>query len=291
MNDSLATIPVLQSVSTLAKAYDVWLCDIWGVMHNGEAPFAAAGDACFRFREQGGTVILVSNSPRPYGAVSRQMAEIGVPEASFDAVVTSGDTTRQVLLQRKDQSVFHLGPARDAPLLQGLDVKLEDMENADYVLCTGLYDDLTETPENYAAMLARMRERNLQMVCANPDIQVERGNRLLYCAGALAAAYAELGGEVIYTGKPHAPIYDRACELVNEARGQETARTRILCIGDGIKTDMAGASAAGMDALFISSGLHIDRLSADTPLTQKMLETAFSGTRMRPVAAQAGLKW
>lgn len=292
MDNTLTAIPVIPSVEPLIEKYDVWLCDIWGVMHNGLNPFQNAGDACIRFREQGGTVILVSNSPRPGHAVARQMTEIGVPDGTYDAIVTSGDTTRQVIEDRKETPVFHLGPERDKPLLDGLDIqKVTSLEAAGYVLCSGLYDDLSETPEDYSELLGEMRSRSLPMLCANPDIQVEKGDRLVYCAGALAVAYAEIGGEVIYTGKPHIPIYRRACDLARAARDSDVASQRILCIGDGIKTDMAGAAASGMDALFIASGLHIAGVSGEKPLRPEMLQEAFAGVDMRPVAAQTGLKW
>lgn len=292
MDNTLASIPVIPSVAPLTETYKVWLCDIWGVMHNGVTSFPDAADACIRFREQGGTVILISNSPRPGPAVARQMSEIGVPDGTYDAIVTSGDTTRQVIEERKETPVFHLGPERDKPLLDGIDVKkVSALEEAGYVLCSGLYDDLTETPEDYAELLGEMHSRALPMLCANPDIQVERGDRLIYCAGALAAAYAELGGEVIYTGKPHAPIYERACSLASTARNEEISRKHVLCIGDGIKTDMAGAAASGMDALFVASGLHMGTISHDSPLTAGKLEEAFAGVNMRPIAAQTALKW
>lgn len=291
MNTSNSPIPVISSVLPLVAQYDVWLCDVWGVLHNGEVPFADAGDACIRFREQGGTVILVSNSPRPGDAVAKQMAGIGVADGVFDAVVTSGDTTRQVLQDRSNQSLFHLGPERDAPLLDGLDITLSDIDQCGYVLCSGLYDDLTETPDDYSDLLARMRAHELPMLCANPDIQVERGDRLIYCAGALAAAYSAIGGEVIYTGKPHAPIYERARHLIQKVRTQDVPQERILCIGDGIKTDMAGAAVSGMDALYIASLLHIDGGHDGASLTPEILETAFQGAKMRPIAAQSGLKW
>jgi len=284
-------VPVLTSIASLAGTYDAWLCDIWGVMHNGESPFPGAADACSRFRAQGGTVVMISNSPRPGHAVAHQMAEIGVPEDTYDAIVTSGDTTRQVVAERRDIPFFHLGPERDKPLLDGLDVRPVRLEEAGYVLCSGLFDDLNETPADYADMLREMHDRALPMVCANPDIQVERGNRLIYCAGALAAAYAELGGEVSYTGKPHPPIYRSACQLVTRARGAGVPVSRILCIGDGIKTDMIGAAAAGMDAVFVASGLHIGNEYARNGLTPDSLENAFSGVSVRPAAAMAGLAW
>jgi len=291
MTTPFLPISVIPSVSPLVEQYDVWLCDVWGVLHNGEAPFADAGDACIRFRQQGGTVILVSNSPRPCDAVGRQMVEIGVADGTYDAIVTSGDTTRQVLQERSGQSLFHLGPERDQTLFAGLEVEISELDQCGYVLCSGLYDDLTETPDDYSDLLTQMRAHGLPMVCANPDIQVERGDRLIYCAGALAAAYAAIGGEVIYTGKPHPPIYERARYLVQKARTQDIPLERILCIGDGIKTDMAGAAVSGMDALYIASLLHIEGGSEGTSLTSDMLEAAFADEQMRPIAAQSGLKW
>lgn len=291
MNIAHDTIPVLESVAPLAGHYDAWLCDIWGVMHNGERPYMDAARACIRFREDGCRVALISNSPRPCGPVARQLEQIGVPAETYDAIVTSGDTTRHELAARRNKPLFHLGPARDKPLLEGLDLKLAGFEEASYVLCSGLYDDLTETPDDYAQTLSRMKERGMVMVCANPDIQVERGHRLIYCAGALAAAYEKLGGKVIYTGKPHKPIYDAAIARIRELTGEETPLERILCIGDGIRTDMAGAAAAGMDALFIASALHIEGAENDGPLEPAVVAAAFSGTGIVPVAAQKSLKW
>lgn len=284
-------IPILASVTELPKAYDAWLCDVWGVMHNGVTPFPEAAQACARFRAQGGTVVMISNSPRPGRAVTRQMAEIGLPDETHDAIVTSGDTTRQIISERSETPVFHLGPARDKPLLEGIDVHVVDLPDAGYVLCSGLYDDLTETPDDYADLLADMRARDLPMVCANPDIQVERGDRLIYCAGALAEAYRALGGEVIYTGKPHKPIYKRGLDLIRQARGTTVGNERILCIGDGVKTDMAGAAAAGMDALYVASALHMGHSGHEQPMDGHKLSQIFADAPVKPVAAMKALAW
>lgn len=285
------TIPVIDSIGSLAGGYDAWLCDIWGVLHNGERPFAEADHACRTFREHGGTVVLISNSPRPGSAVSRQLAQIGVSDDSYDAIVTSGDTTRHVLAKRSGDPLFHLGPDRDKPLLEGLDLRLVDVEDADFVLCSGLYDDVTETPEHYGELLSRFRARDLEMVCANPDIQVERGERLIYCAGALAQAYEQLGGRVIYTGKPHAPIYEKAIEQIGNVKGRDVAPERILCIGDNLKTDIAGAAEAGMDVVFVASALHVEGTHDETPLTEAALSLVFAGVAARPIAAQKRLLW
>ncbi|MDA7947342.1 MAG: TIGR01459 family HAD-type hydrolase [Hyphomicrobiaceae bacterium] len=285
------SIPVVPSIEPVADRYEAWLCDIWGVLHNGVQPFNNAEHACCTYRKKGGTVVLISNSPRPGHAVRKQLAEIGVSEDAFDAIVTSGDTTRHVLAERKSEPVFHLGPQRDKPLLDGLDLQLVDLEDASLVLCSGLYDDLRETPDDYADMLSKMLERGLEMVCANPDIQVERGNRLIYCAGALAEAYGKRGGKVIYTGKPHPPIYEMAMGRVAEARGEVLMPERILCIGDSVKTDVAGASAAGMDVLFVASALHIEASHDETPLSEEALQNVFADSAVMPIAAQKRLTW
>lgn len=291
MNAPETSIPVLTSVTQLPKAYDAWLCDIWGVMHNGERPFAGAVDACLRFREQGGVIVMISNSPRPRAGVERQMTMIGVPEETYDAVVTSGDSTRAVLKKREGERVFHLGPDRDLPIFEGLDLERVDLEKAEFVLCSGLFDDVTETPDDYRSMLEELKARGLQMICANPDVQVERGHELVYCAGALAAAYEAMGGEVIYTGKPHKPIYDTALDLMTQVVGKQVSKDRILCIGDGVNTDIAGAAAAGMDALYIASALHMNKGAGEKPINGRELSALFRDAPAKPVGAQSSLSW
>lgn len=284
-------IPIISSIAGLAGRYSVWLCDIWGVMHNGERPFPEAVNACQRFRGEGGLVLLLSNSPRPHQPVAHQLAGIGVPDNAYDAIVTSGDASRNLMSEKPGLCVFHLGPERDLPLFAGLEVELGDLEDADYVLLSGLYDDLTETPGDYKGLLARIMSRNLVMICANPDLQVERGDRLIYCAGALAAAYEKLGGEVIYPGKPHKPIYDLALARIAEIKGAQVPRNEILCIGDGLRTDIAGAAAANMDALYVASALHIDGAVSDAPLKGCTVNALFCESEIKPVAAQKGLVW
>jgi HAD superfamily hydrolase (TIGR01459 family) len=291
MNTAAAAIPVLSSVASLSEKYQAWLCDIWGVMHNGMHPFAAACDACARFREQGGVVVLLSNSPRPQGAVSHQLAQIGVPETSYDAIVTSGDVTQQILVDRSGQSFFHLGPGRDKAIFDGLGMQPVELDEADYVLCSGLYDDLSETPADYTDLLQDLRAREMPMLCANPDIQVERDDRLIYCAGALAAEYEKLGGEVLYTGKPHLPIYERALDRISDIKGACIPRSKILCIGDGLKTDIAGAVAAGMDSLFVASALHVQDAGEDGDLDPAVVAELFSAATVLPLAALKKLQW
>jgi len=284
--------PFIERFEPLARDYDVLLCDVWGVIHNGLAAFPAACDALLRFRKRGGTVILITNAPRSGESVARILDRLGVPRDAYDAITSSGDVTRGIVASRLEQTVFHLGPERDLSIFKGLDVKFAGAERADYVVCTGLFDDTTETPDSYRDMLAAMRARTLFMVCANPDIVVERGDSLVYCAGALADAYAALGGKVLYCGKPYAPIYDAALAKVAILRGGVVpARRRVLAIGDSVRTDLKGAAAFGLDYMFVTSGIHAGEYgSRDTP-DLAALNAIFTTAGVAPKAVMRGLVW
>ena len=288
MTVSTDTIPMLGSIGELGKGYAAWLVDIWGVMHNGVRAFPAAVDATRRFREQGGIVVLLSNSPRPSESLQRQLRSLCVTDQSYDATVSSGDLTRHELAKHSGARIFHLGPERDLAIFDGLDVTRVDARRAELIVCTGLFDDETETPEDYAGLLHELAGRKLTMLCANPDHLVERGHRLVYCAGALAQLYAEDGGEVIYAGKPYAPIYELAAETFAERAGREVTRSEILAIGDGIHTDMAGAADFGLDAVFVASGLHVG--PGGEGLDDLRLSELFGG-RKPPRAAMPALVW
>jgi HAD superfamily hydrolase (TIGR01459 family) len=240
----------------LVDGVDVLLSDIWGVVHNGLVAFPEACEALHSFRAQGGTVILITNAPRPADSVQRQLRKLGVPDGIYDAIVSSGDLTRRFVADHPGQKMFLLGPERDSSIYRGLDTVSAPLEQADYIVCTGLFDDETESAENYRAMMLQARERKLTLVCANPDIVVERGDRLIYCAGAIAELYLELGGEVIFYGKPHRPIYERAIALAAQRRGQAVQLSRVLAIGDSVRTDLAGAHGFGIDCLFVTRGIH-----------------------------------
>ncbi len=242
----------INGLSEIAGRYESLFCDVWGVLHNGVAAFAGTVEALSAFRrETGGSVILVTNAPRPAAAIAVQLAGFGVPDDAYDHIVTSGDVTRSAVAARPGARVFHLGPERDLGFYEDLDITLVGAEDADLIACTGLFDDTVETPDDYRERLQDFSARKLPMVCANPDIVVERGNALVWCAGALARLYQELGGEVILAGKPHAPIYDVAMEMAGLSD-----RSRVLAIGDGLPTDIKGACKAGIDALFITGGIH-----------------------------------
>lgn len=239
----------------LSQRYPVWFCDVWGVVHNGFVPFQAAVDALARHRSLGGTVILVTNSPRSNLGVEQQLLEIGVDPKSHDRIVTSGDVTRELVIQHGGGRIFHLGPGRDHSILTGLDIELTGLDSAHAVLCTGLYDDLNDRLEDYQPVLGEMKRLGLAMICANPDKIVRKGDRLLYCAGTLADMYQALGGTVLMAGKPYPPIYDVALTEAARLRGSPAGRDQVLAIGDGPETDIRGAAAYGIDALLVAEGV------------------------------------
>lgn len=245
----------IANLAEIAGDYDALFCDVWGVLHNGVRSWTAAWKALAAEREAGRAVVLITNAPRPKGPVSEQLASLGVPDEAYDDIVTSGDVTR-ALIGENARMIFHVGPDRDMSLYDGLDVELVEEREAATVVCTGLFDDDTETPADYTEMLQRLRARNLPFICANPDIVVERGDRLVYCAGALAKDYGLMGGRTLIAGKPHAPIYREAIVRAAAVLGRDVERDRILAIGDGLTTDVKGAMDYGLDLLFISDGIH-----------------------------------
>ena len=283
---------IIDRFAPLARGYDVLLCDVWGVVHNGVAAFAPACEALTRFRAGGGTVILITNAPRPGAAVQKILDRFGVPHDAYDAITTSGDVTRGIVESRLSERVFHLGPRRDLPIFAGLDVTFAPPDTADYVVCSGLFDDATETPENYRELLAVLRARSLFMVCANPDIVVERGDTLLYCAGALTDAYVELGGEALYCGKPHAPIYEVALGKATACRGGEVPpRSRVLAIGDSIRTDLKGAASFGVDCLFVISGIHAEEFGGRGAPDLSGVNAMLAAAGVAPKALTRKLEW
>lgn len=283
-------IPLVSSIGPLVQGRRALLVDIWGVMHNGVRPFLPAADACRRFREAGGTVLLLSNAPRPATSVVQQLDRIGVPREAYDGILTSGDASREMIRRAADQgrTLGHLGPERDLGLFAGIALKLVPLEDAQTAVCTGLFDDETETPETYAGLLADLAQRGVEMICANPDITVERGGHIVYCAGALAKAYEELGGTVAYAGKPRLPVYALAFEELARLRGAGVEPAEILAIGDGVKTDIAGAAAAGVDSVYVASGVH---LGPGGTLDDGALTRLFAGMARPPIAAMTALAW
>lgn len=274
----------------LTSGVDVILSDVWGVIHDGVHGFPEACKALQTFRAQGGTVIMITNAPRPADSVQRQLRKMEISDETYDAIVSSGDLTRNFVASRLEQLLLQIGPERDNPMFRGLDVKFTTLENAEYIVCTGPYDDEVETEENYRGMMEEALKRNLTFVCANPDMVVERGHRLITCAGAIAELYRSLGGNVIFYGKPHRPIYDRALELAAEKRGGATPSSRILAIGDSVRTDLTGANLMGLDCLFLTRGIHaVDFEGLD--VADEFAVRRLFGDAKPPLALMQDLKW
>ncbi len=289
---------IIQSLDDIAARYRILFCDLWGCLHDGVEAFPEAVEALLRFRASGGVVVLLTNSPRPAASVAAQIAKLGVPRDSYDLIVTSGDAAQLALANGLfGRKVYHIGPERDLGFFidaegRPYDVERVQLEDAESIVCTGLFDDLTETPDDYRATLLHAKTRKLRLLCANPDIIVDVGDRRIYCAGAIAQAYAEAGGESFYFGKPHSPIYGLARLRLREMLGEEPANDDILCVGDGVLTDIQGAMGENLDALFISGGLAARETASergqgpDPLLLKDYLRTA----RLSPLYAIAFLR-
>jgi HAD superfamily hydrolase (TIGR01459 family) len=251
------TAPKLAAgLSQLSGAYDALLCDVWGVIHNGRESFPAACAALARFRAERGPVVLISNAARPAGPVIEQLDALGVPREAWSHIVTSGDATRVLLADRAPGPAWLIGVDRDAPLYEGLGLETSDLADARFISVTGPYDDENDEPGDYRDRFIEAVGRDLELVCANPDIVVQRGDKLIYCGGALAQVYESLGGRVTMAGKPYPAIYELSLAKAAEALGHPVDPARVLCIGDGLPTDIRGANAQGLDVLFVASGIH-----------------------------------
>ncbi|MFD0916144.1 TIGR01459 family HAD-type hydrolase [Pseudahrensia aquimaris] len=282
--------PHIDGLSALSGQYRALLCDVWGVLHNGVSVYRDAEAALGQFRAAGGAVVMITNSPRPRAGVIQQLDELGVSRDTYDEIVTSGDVTRE-LIRQADGSIFHLGPDRDKPLFDGLNASMVGEDTAAAIVCTGLFEDETETPEDYRARFEPLVARGVPFICANPDIVVERGDRLIWCAGSLARLYAEMGGETRLAGKPHAPIYALASRKVAELTGETIDKSNMLAIGDGMPTDVKGAQDFGSNLLYIAGGIHAGEYGgAENPDTAK-LETFLKEQGATPDFWMSRLVW
>ncbi len=280
---------ILTGLSEIAGEYDALICDVWGVVHDGHSPRPAAVDALRRFRQSRGPVVLLSNAPRPVCDIEKQFVRLGVALDCYDSIVTSGEAAREALAVRaggKTLPILHIGPERDRSLFEGLAVKCVDAGRAAVVLCTGLYDDDNESPADYRETIETLLKRKMTFLCANPDIVVQRGGRLVYCAGALARAYEMIGGTCIYYGKPFAPVYDAALAALKQAAGHDVGRP--LAVGDELETDIAGANSMDIDAVFIADGIHGEEIAELAPGAMKEF---FDAHRVAARAAMRGLVW
>ena len=277
--------PIVESLAALPVRYDALFVDLWGCLHNGRAPFPAAVDALRAYRAGGGFVMLLTNSPRPRPAVRAQLDGIGVARDSYDDITASGDASRAALAAGLvGRKVYHVGPARDLMFFDDLDDGLDvsrirrvPLEEAEGIVCTGLFDDQSETPEDYRATLLYARAKGMKLLCTNPDIQVDYGSKRIWCAGAIARLYEEMGGESFYFGKPHPPIYDLARNRLRQHR--DVPDERILCIGDGIDTDILGGLNEGFDTLFVTGGLEAGRFGPDPEHPDEAALKAFFAER------------
>lgn len=277
-----------KSLEAIIKRYDAVFCDVWGVIHNGVHAFGEALSALKKARQSGKAVILITNSPRPRQGVVLQLASLKIGADFYDDIVTSGDATRY-LIKEAPKKIFHIGPERDLSLFDGLDVELCEEFEAAAVVCTGLFDDENETPDDYVELLQRLRSRNLPFICANPDIIVHHGDKELWCAGALARAYEQLGGRTLIAGKPHRPIYDLAMKKLAENKGH-VEKKRILAIGDGILTDIKGGQQYGLDTLYISGGIHQNEYVKNGKVDPSLLIEFLDKFGSHPVATMWALK-
>jgi HAD superfamily hydrolase (TIGR01459 family) len=275
---------LISGLSEIASHHDALICDVWGVVHDGQRHHPAAADALYRFKERHGPVVLLTNAPRVPAEVAAQCASYGLPPDCYDAIVSSGGAARDELARRSADHclpLYYIGPDRDLPMIEGLDVRRASIAEAEVALVIGLRDDMVETPADYDDELAEMKAKSLPMLCANPDLVVHRGERLLYCAGALAANYEQLGGEAIYYGKPHRPVYESALAAAGQPK-------RPLAVGDGLLTDIKGANGAGLEALFIADGVHGEDVE---PYTAEHLAALFTRFGAKAGSVTRRLAW
>ena len=254
---------IISNFSQISNRYKSVFCDLWGCLHNGEESFHKSLEALLNFKATGGVVILLTNAPRPSKTVLKQIEKLGITKPHFDGIVTSGDAAQLELFSGKfGNKIFHIGSSRDisffeiSPQLYSkpIEVDLVDISKASSIVCTGLFNDLTEELSDYDEIIAYGVSQKMPFLCANPDIQVDLGHQRLWCAGALAANYEKAGGTATYFGKPHKPIYDLAFKKLHEINPSIT-KSEIICIGDGILTDVLGGHSYGLDTLFVSGGL------------------------------------
>ncbi|MCD7059209.1 TIGR01459 family HAD-type hydrolase [Pelagibacterium xiamenense] len=280
----------LPGLSVLTSQYHAILSDVWGVVHNGVAQHEAAVDALTRFRAQGGRVVLITNAPRPRGPIIAQLDALGVSRDAYDGLISSGDATRTLLEGYKGKTIHRVGPEQDDMLFDGLDIAFGDVAEASAVVVTDLDTD-DETPDDYRDRMEAWLARGLPMICANPDKVVEEGDRLVYCGGALADAYEDAGGRVMMAGKPFNPIYEQAKDMLDTAGGRTYAPSRVLAIGDSLRTDAMGAAQFGIDLLFVTGSIHAEELDAFNNPPPQRIANFISPSRVRLAGYMPKLAW
>ena len=291
----MTSVTVLRGLREAAPRFKVLVCDIWGVLHNGQSAFPGVVDCLDAWRARGGFVLLLSNAPRPSGPIRAQLQSLGVPETCYDTLVTSGDLTRTLLASEAATGrlpIHHVGPDRDLPLFEGLDVDRVPLDRARAIVCTGPFDDNSEGPDDYREYWKPALAARLPFWCANPDLQVQRGDSLIYCAGALAADYERQGGHVTYLGKPHAPAYAFVERRLEALTGRKPDRAEWLAVGDGLKTDILGATRAGFASLLITGGIHEAELAGDDGVPDPArIARVYAAGGLQSIGAMRRLQW
>lgn len=295
-NVEINAVRRIAGLSDLSSQYSLVLCDVWGVLHNGVKAYEGAIEALSTFRKNGGTVVMVTNAPRPRGPVYEQLKRLGVPTDTkdggvYDEVVTSGDAT-QALMRQAPKKMHFIGVyEKDKNLFEGLDIELVGEDEAQAIICTGPFDEEKDTAADYIPLLKKFLEKDLPFICANPDKVVEIGDRFIMCGGAIADEYEKLGGKTLIAGKPHAPIYEQAIKEATSITGKTFEKSDILAIGDGMPTDIKGAQDFGLDVLYISAGIHAGEYGdADDP-NDGQLQKFLVNNNAKPVAYIPRLKW
>ena len=286
-------IPIVSSLAAVADRYEVLLVDVWGVVHNGVRAFPEASEALSAARSRGACAILISNAPRLSSEIPLQLDRLGVPRSAYDAVATSGDAARRLIeawVHKGFTQLHHIGPDRDLSLFAGLDAERVPLASASHVVCTGPFDDEIETPDDYTEQLSEIVARKLPFLCANPDLVVQRGDRLIYCAGALALRLEQLGGTAIYVGKPHAPIYELAIERASALLARGVKKSELLAIGDGLRTDILGAARFGIASVLIAEGIHGAELRGVNGVDAAKLEQLCAEAGVAPIAVMSRLQ-
>lgn len=279
---------IITTLAEISDRYDALFCDLWGCVHDGLTPFAEAIAAMQTFRLKGGTVMLVTNAPRPHEPVRRQLERIGVPEDAYDGIATSGDSARAAMFRGAvGENVYFIGQPQDQVFFSPLElienpvtITQVSVEEADGIVCCGPFDSLADL-EVMRPQFLLAKNKGLKLLCANPDIVVDRGDTREWCAGALAQLYTELGGESLYFGKPHPPIYDLARRRL-DALGKSIPDHRILCVGDGVLTDIDGALGEELDSLFITGGLAARETKTENQPDPTALEAYLANEMMQP---------
>ena len=254
MGNKFESLKEVNNFSEISNQYNALICDIWGVIHNGQELFPGISECLLNFKKLNNVVILLSNAPRPSSYVSSVLDKLGFKDECYDGIITSGDLTKKSLDEKIfGENCYHIGPERDLNIFEGTNVNRVDFNNSDFIFVTGLFNDEIEDENDYLDLLNSAREREMTLVCANPDLLVQRGNKLIPCAGLISKTYEEMGGKVVNIGKPFSPIFKEAIEMVK--KNSRFDEHKILVVGDGLETDIKGANSIGLDSILVLGGL------------------------------------